>query len=258
MPRRREVKEKPVAKKIGLLILVISTLALSGCDLILDIIFGGQLTVQLSASDQYPYPLQEVDLVADTGDYYKSLSYTWYLNGDVWSYGTQSTSAVAARHFARYASSSTSYTVFVEVSDGTKSATSNTVTIQVSPYTGPGAGSIQFNNFTTGANQYGTSTIALLYVAAKDASDWGSDVIGIGSLASNASLTLNNLYPRAYDISFADIFGQSFDDYATGIDLSIDANTVFTIDDAYIDTFPAPATKGAPSRSLTTARTRDQ
>ena len=244
-----------MAKKIALVLLALSTLALSGCDLIMDMIFGKELTVELTASATSVYSLQEVEFTAivegnEGSD--ASLTFTWHYDYDDFD------SEYATDYYSEYAGDTAFYrNVSVTVYDGDRSATSNVIAVSVYPY--EGGGTLTFNNDSS-------YTIQSLFVGPYSSYNWGYDALAYGeTIAPSASFSLIKLPPAAVDTDGAYGFafrlsgGPAGDallyEYANAnIGLDPNGTVVYAITDADITGY----SKGLSSRSLGKARSLDR
>jgi hypothetical protein len=240
-----------VAKKIGLALLVLSTLALSGCDLILDLIFGGEMTVELTASSYDVYSLQEVMLKAEVENASGTVEYTWYIDGYPY------TNSYSTRYFARYVGDTTLfYTIKVSADDGENIDMSDEITIWVYPYLETDSGSLEFRNDST-------ETVSGLWVQESNSYTWGTDVLDANLIPSvplatpGPSFTLIDLPPSMYYISF-DAGEYNYEDTLTQNDLSTGghAYVVYPIDDAALANWGSEPAKGLLSRSIAPVGTR--
>jgi hypothetical protein len=177
-------------KKLGLLVLVVLALGLSGCAPLLNLIGLGDSapTVSLSTSNYYPYSLQETQIYASASGGSGSYSYSWSVDGSSW--GQTSPTFYYAGYAGTY--SYVAHTISVTVTDSNNKSASSSITIYVYSYTG------SYANLT-----YTNSTgYSIYYAYACDTGAYytGSDMLGSGTISNGASATFYYLPPGMYNL----------------------------------------------------------
>jgi len=239
-----------VAKKIGLIILVLSALAFSGCDLILDLIFGVDMTVELSASSTWVYSLEEIEFTAFVDGYDGSpgaLRYTWYYDADAYE------SVYDTDYYSAYAGTSQIYCdVSVSVTDGSTTAESNVIRVYVNPYSGGGTISIHNDS---------SYQIVSLFAGAYDNWAWGFDTLGYDGVINAGAIkdlvALPPLIGDTYGYAFR-IYGSSELYEFANAPITITGNEVVEVHIVDNDIIDYYANKSLSARSLTPDRARDR
>jgi hypothetical protein len=187
-------------KKLGLLVLVVLALGLSGCAPLLNLIGLGDSapTVSLSASTYSPYSLQETQIYANVSGGSGSYSYSWSVDGSSWGQYD------STFFYAGYAGSnySVAHTISVTVTDSNNKSDSASMTVYVYSYSG--GPSLAYAN-TSG------STIYYAYACLSSAYYMGSDMLGSSTIPSGYSATFVNLPPGTYNLY---AYSSGFSSYA--------------------------------------------